>query len=82
MVAIYGPFSSYHSESDDGPIRSKHVTMKSTRFGLSGFYSLILREHKAMYNFKKEEIIQTVVQVTFGLRVLAKADYSLQNGVK
>jgi hypothetical protein len=49
---------------------------------VSGVYSLILREHTAMYNFKIEEIIQTVVQVTLGLRVLAKADYLLQNGVK
>jgi hypothetical protein len=35
-----------------------------------------------MCNFKKEEIEQTVVQVNLAVRVLAKADNSLQNGLR
>ena len=32
-----------------------------------------------MYSFKKEEFERTVVQVILAVRVLAKADNSLQN---
>ena len=35
-----------------------------------------------MCNFKKYEIMQTVVQVTFALCFLAKADNSLQNSLR
>jgi len=43
---------------------------------------LILREHKAMCNFNKEESEQTAVQVTLALSVLAKTGNSLQNTLR
>jgi len=35
-----------------------------------------------MCNFEKDEIKQTVVQATFALRFLAKADNSLENSLR